>query len=88
MIEFTMDQLRAAHRCCIRNREALEKSTVCGCFYCMETYRPSEVTDWVEIENTALCPRCGIDAVLGDHTGLPVTEPEFLRAMHQHWFER
>jgi hypothetical protein len=34
---------------------------------------------------TAICPRCGIDSVIGDESGYPVTR-EFLAAMKAHWF--
>jgi hypothetical protein len=33
---------------------------------------------------TALCPRCGIDSVIGSDSGFPV-ERGFLRRMKQHW---
>jgi acetone carboxylase gamma subunit len=34
---------------------------------------------------TALCPYCGIDSVIGDKSGFPITK-EFLEKMYQHWF--
>jgi hypothetical protein len=34
----------------------------------------------------AVCPRCGIDSVIGDASGLPVAEPAFLDEMNRHWF--
>jgi hypothetical protein len=34
---------------------------------------------------TALCPKCGIDSVLGDACGYPLTE-DLLSRMHQYWF--
>jgi hypothetical protein len=34
---------------------------------------------------TALCPKCGVDAVIGDKSGLPITT-EFLTTMHGMWF--
>lgn len=42
----------------------------------------------VEGENTALCPHCGIDALIGDASGLPVTDAAFLLEMHAHWFKK
>ena len=33
----------------------------------------------------ALCPSCGIDSVIGDASGFPITE-EFLVAMEARWF--
>lgn len=38
------------------------------------------------IGETALCPRCGIDSVLGDASGLQLTD-EFMKAMQLHWFK-
>jgi len=54
-----------------------------GCFYCLALFDTAEIIDWTDDEQTALCPLCGIDAVL------PATEeitPEFLKQMQQYWF--
>jgi len=34
---------------------------------------------------TALCPGCGIDSLIGDQSGRPITT-QFLDAMRAHWF--
>lgn len=39
--------------------------------------------DW---EVLGLCPSCGIDSVLGDLSGLPVSNLEFLEKMQEHYF--
>jgi hypothetical protein len=59
-----------------------------GCFYCCEIYSPGEIDVWVdpddpELGTTAVCPRCGIDAVIPVRPGI---NAEFLAAMHRHWF--
>jgi hypothetical protein len=60
----------------MRNRDELLLSTRCGCFYCGAIFSPEEVEDWVDEEEgvgqTALCPRCGIDAVIGSYSGYPI----------------
>jgi hypothetical protein len=38
------------------------------------------------IGQTALCPKCGIDSVLGSNSGYPVTEIGFLKEMKSYWF--
>jgi dephospho-CoA kinase len=38
-------------------------------------------------EDTAVCPKCGIDAVIGDASGYEMTSA-LLHAMHEFWFER
>jgi len=84
--------LEAAHRYCASHRAAVSASERCGCFYCLATFAPSEILDWVDedangVGQTALCPRCGIDSVLPSSSGLSI-EPEFLRRMRAYWFER
>lgn len=75
----------AAHKHSIRHRSEIESSELCGCFYCGQTFAPVEITDWTDEDQTALCPRCGIDSVIGSASGYPI-EGKFLARMHEHWF--
>jgi hypothetical protein len=82
--------LRAAHKRSIRHRPEIEASTVCGCFYCGRTFAPGEIEEWTDTskilpEQTALCPNCGIDSVIGDKSGYAIT-PAFLAKMNRAWF--
>ena len=74
-----------AHTHAADHRAEIEASTMCGCFYCCEAFKPGAVTRWVEGERTALCPRCGVDAVLGDAIGVAMKRP-FLEKMQARWF--
>ena len=83
--------LEAAHRRSIFHRAEILASGRCGCFDCLAIFTPAEITDWTdtgkpEAEWTALCPRCGMDTVLGDGSGHPITE-DFLSRMHAYWLE-
>jgi hypothetical protein len=78
--------IREAHRFSSGHREAIAASDLCGCFHCLATFEPSEIRRWLESEDAALCPRCGIDSVLPDTAGFPIS-PEFLAQMQFHWFE-
>ena len=41
-------------------------SEIAVCVYCMTEFKPSEVAEWIDDEHaTALCPYCGVDAVVG-----------------------
>ena len=82
--------LRAAHARSIRHRAEIEASATCGCFHCKKTFAPSEIEEWTDTKNpapeqTALCPRCGIDSVIGDKSGFALTS-EFLTEMNEAWF--
>ena len=84
----TVDELKAAHKHCTANRAEIERSEFCGCFYCQSVFRADEVADWTPMSPTAICPKCPVDSVIGDASGLPVRDPAFLAAMYQYWFGR
>jgi hypothetical protein len=93
---FALQDLKSAHKHCACHRAEVLASEFCGCFYCCEFFSPSQIERWWEETSgelsknddpwTALCPRCGIDAVIGSASGLPVRAVEFLEAMNLHWF--
>jgi hypothetical protein len=68
-------------------------SKICGCFYCLNIFSPNEIQDWVEEPEdcprgsgkTALCPNCGIDAVLPDNIEHEITK-ELLEDLHKEFF--
>lgn len=77
-----------AHEFSSNHRKSLEQDAKCGCFYCLEIFKPSEIEEWVdgtEEEVTALCPYCEIDSVIGESSAYPITK-EFLGRMNQMWF--
>ena len=74
-----------AHTFASKNRHAIENSSNCACFYCKQSFLSAEVSEWVDAGQTAICPKCGIDAVLGDDQPVELT-PEFIREMNLAWF--
>lgn len=75
-----------AHKYCSNNREGLLKDQKCGCFYCLTIFSSKEIEEWINnTKDTALCPYCGIDSIIGESSGYPITE-EFLRKMNLYWF--
>ena len=78
--------LYALHHSTFRNEMQIKNSKVCGCFYCCKIFNPNEIEEWIEdSRGTALCPYCGIDSVIGESSGFPITE-EFLKEMNERWF--
>ena len=77
--------LQDAHKHCLKNRGEIEKSTLSACFYCENIFPPAEIQEWVDDGQTAICPHCGIDAVLGNWSGFGLTK-EFLHNMNERWF--
>jgi len=77
--------LVAAKEHASRHRVELEASTRCACFFCFRAFAPAEIKVWIDSNTTALCPGCGVDAVLGNASLASISDG-FLRKMHQHYF--
>ena len=83
--------LDKAHKFASNNMQALKSDRICGCFYCISIFAPKEIKEWIIADNpsdkhgTAVCPHCGVDSVIGESSGFPITK-EFLQAMYQRWF--
>ena len=89
--QWSLPELKSAHKFSIRNAESMKESTQCGCFYCLEIYDTSLISEADMIEEadglaTVFCPKCGIDAVLNDQCGFTITT-EFLTAMNNYFFD-
>ena len=92
-----MTDVIKAHQHASHHRSAILASQSCGCFHCLAVFAPDLIITWVDSPQgtpkdqksergaTATCPHCGIDAVIGSTSGLPITR-EFLVAMQAHWF--
>ena len=82
------DDAIAAHKYSSNNKPALLNDKKCGCFYCLKIFEPKEIEEYIEDDNeldrygTAICPYCGIDSVISESSGYPITE-DFLRKMYR-----
>jgi hypothetical protein len=75
-----------AHKFSSNHKAQILKDEKCGCFYCHAIFNPQKIEEWVEdISGTAICPYCGIDSIIGESSGFPITD-EFLRKMSEYWF--
>ncbi len=83
-----VERARAAHEACFCNKACIERSAWVGCFYCLRRQPASNIVEYVQDDQAALCPHCGIDSVIGDASGYPVGDHTFLREMNEQWFGR
>lgn len=85
--------LVAAHKFSSWHRGVLSaEGVVCGCFHCCKSFSFSDIEEWIDedesgVGQTAMCPMCGIDSVIGSCSGYPVTR-EFLEEMRTLWFSQ
>lgn len=90
MAEAHDSDLVAAHAHSSGHADELKQCELAGCFYCCSTFPPGEIREWIKESRggeTAICPRCGIDAVIGSAAGFQLT-PAFLTRMKEYWFDR
>lgn len=59
----------------INNRKGIEASEKCGCFFCESIFAPKDIVVW-EVD-TAICPFCEFNTVIGDGQGFNITQ-EFI----------
>lgn len=83
-MKYTEQQLIDAHRHTMRNRAEIEASNMCACFDCGKTFPSCVVTAFIDDGQTAMCPHCGMDTVIGDASGISLDE-NFLKAMRRRW---
>ena len=94
-----MLDLLAAYRHASHNWAEIEASKSCGCCSCMQIFPPEDIVAWAGLDfdqvddpaavaaQTALCPHCGSEAVIGDKSGYPINM-QFLGSMNEAWFQR
>ena len=81
------------------NRPEVERSESCACFYCFARFTPADIRNWEDSDQpdesvepdlvrypgqTATCPFCDVDSVIGSASGYALTD-EFLRSLHDYW---
>ena len=81
----TKEEMKAIHSHTLRNRKEIEASKTCGCISCCGIYPASEVVDYIDEGETALCPECSIDAVIGDCIGININAAT-LKELNQEFF--
>lgn len=83
-----MQDVILAHEHVWHNYPKIKEDEICGCVYCLNIFKPSEIFDFTIEPNgghIALCPYCDIDSVIGDSSGFPITK-EFLKKIKEYWF--
>lgn len=81
------------------NVREVQASTLCVCIQCQAYFSPSRIAEWLNrtgehtfkpgpvpsVKGAAMCPNCGMDYVLGDASGLPIQNPNFMRKLNSTW---
>ena len=78
-------QLNRLHAYSSHNKKLIDTADKCYCFYCKSCIGRDEIKTFVDNGETALCPKCDIDAIIPDSIGEAVDE-EIISEMNEYWF--
>lgn len=78
-------QMERLHAYSAHNRELVAVSNQCYCFYCKQSMYRGEIERHIDDGQTALCPKCGIDAIIPDSIEESVDE-NIIAEMNEYWF--
>ena len=69
------------------NELEIVESNQCGCYFCRHMFSAREISDWVNEGRhvSAVCPECGMDCVIGDKSGVPLSK-ELLKSMNLYFY--
>ncbi len=81
----TQSSLESIHRFSHRHRALVEQSKSAGCINCGASFTPADVKIWIDDDQTACCPKCGVDAVLPSAAPIFI-DPHLLAALQQYLF--
>lgn len=77
--------LQKLHACSSHNRQQIASAGKCYCFYCESVFSPGEITNFADNGQTALCPACGVDAIVPDSADEAIDE-KLITEMNRYWF--
>lgn len=90
--KFSTEYIAQAHKATIFNELDIIASKICTCCYCGYQFNANaeQNLEWWDIDDpkgkTLVCPKCGIDVVIGDASGFPVTDKDFILECSANWF--
>lgn len=69
----------------MKNKALIDISDNAGCYSCCKIFPTNEIKHYTDDGQTALCPYCNVDAVVGDSSGYTLTEDN-LQIAKKYWF--
>ena len=78
-------QFKKLHAYSSHNKKLIDIADKCYCFYCKSSMEQSEIQNYIDDGQTALCPKCEIDAIIPDSIDDTVDE-QIISEMNEYWF--
>lgn len=86
-MRLTEEETLRLHRLSSHSKDLLKTAFELGCFSCLHRFTYDDIEQFVDFDQTALCPFCDIDAVIPlDDLGKESERQSKLEAMHDYFF--
>jgi hypothetical protein len=85
---YTRKVLSVIHKHSLKNKFEVLNSKKCACFHCFRIYDPIDIDTYLQEndgQETALCPLCITDTIIGDASGFNLTD-EMIDALACEYF--
>lgn len=82
-MHWSLSDYAVAFTATIENEYAIKNSTQVACYHCLKVMSADQVVDYTP-DFCAICPLCQVDALVPDHSQLPINDIRYLE--HMHWF--
>ena len=69
-----------------KNKKLVLQSNKCYCFKCKKSMNSTEISEYTEESEDAICPYCKEEYILPDAIDEPITD-ELIEDMNKYWFE-
>lgn len=77
-----MIKIENAHEHAFKNASEITEDGICSCYYCCSTFKGSEIREFIDNDETVLCPVCGIDSVIPEKI-----DKEMLQEIYEYNFK-
>lgn len=54
----------------LHNRSQIKEGVPCACYFCLQIIDGGEIDEWADDGDTAICPRCNVDAIVPNETDI------------------
>lgn len=79
------ENMKSLHKLSSKHRVHVENAREVGCFCCCQLFDPETIKEWTDEKQTAICPLCGVDAVIYSTALFPL-DRDLLMSMYTYWF--
>lgn len=71
----------------IKNKSLIDLSNKIGCFHCLKMVDKDQIKDFTDNGQTAICPLCSVDSLVGDACGVAINNETLLQA-NNFWYKK